>query len=73
MQPEHSDPAWPYNDYPALLPYARMKEARRLPMEPEAFAETHIHHGIPELTNAELCVVVPPISNVWSFHVGPIG
>jgi len=73
IHPVRPDPAWPYKNYPVLLPYARMKEVRRVSMEPETFAESHIHQGLPELTNAELCVVVPAISSLGISMWGPSG
>lgn len=73
FHPEKSDPSWPYKNYPALLPYARMKEARRAPMQPEEFAESHINQGLPELTSNELCIVVPAISCFGVSMWGPCG
>jgi hypothetical protein len=73
FHPSRSDETWPYENYPALLPYARMKEVRRVSMEPEAFAESHIHQGLPTLTNTELCVVVPSISSFGVSMWGPAG
>jgi hypothetical protein len=73
MTPVTSEPNWPYRNYPALLPYVRMKEIERVPMTPEQFAEQHIQQGLPELTAAEICVVVPAISVFGVSMWGPAG
>lgn len=73
MRPTASNPNWPYQSYPVLLPYVRMKERERTEMAPEEFAEQHIQGGLPELTAADMCIVVPPVSAFGVSMWGPTG
>lgn len=73
MEPNESDASWPYRAYPALLPYVRMKEANRVAMEPEVFAESHVQQGLSDLTKNEMCIVVPAVSAFGMSMWGPAG
>ncbi|MDM5065600.1 hypothetical protein OB934_22875 [Aeromonas salmonicida] len=64
MTPTVSSEDWPYTGYPLLLPYVPLREASRVAMEPEAFAESYTWQGLEELSHDELVVVVPAIARL---------
>jgi hypothetical protein len=64
LNPSAPTPDWPYEDYPAALPYIPLSVAHSEKMEASKFARAFTWQGVHGLSQDELCVIVPSLPHI---------
>ena len=72
LHPTESSKAWPYEDYPRLLPYLPLEIKKRITMPLQTFSNS-VMQGIDDLSDDELILVVPPNPMMGVTLWGPDG
>jgi hypothetical protein len=71
LKPRKSLADWPYSGYPELLPYVRLRLAKRTRCSSEQFRELLIQKG--KVKEDEVTVIVPPMYDLGISLWGPDG